>query len=342
MEWVETTGRTVEEALDAALDELGVDNDDVEFEVMEQPRGGLLGRLSGSGARIRARVKPISREKPGERQRRNRRSGSGQGRAASNSRSENGDRDTERSAGRPEREAAEAATGSGATRRRRGSGGGGGGGGGGASTRDGGAGSGRGGGRRSGTSGERQRQAEPTRASDASNQTNKGTTVETIDPEVTIEEQAEAAEAFTQGLVDAFDLGAEVRSVIVDDGIVVDVTGDSLGLLVGPRGATLNAIEELVRTVVQRQTDGHGVRINVDVAGYRAKRREALEQFVRGIAERVVETGRPQALEPMSAVDRKVVHDTAAEIEGIETESEGEEPRRRVVLIPAAGAGEPD
>jgi spoIIIJ-associated protein len=79
MEWVETTGRTVEEALDAALDELGVDDDEVEYEVMEQPRGGLFGRFSGSsGARIRARVKPISREKPGERQRRNRRGGSGQ------------------------------------------------------------------------------------------------------------------------------------------------------------------------------------------------------------------------------------------------------------------------
>jgi spoIIIJ-associated protein len=344
MEWVETTGRTVEEALDAALDELGVDNDDVEFEVMEQPRGWLFGRLSGSGARVRARVKPISREKPGERQRRNRRSGSGQGRTATSSRSDNGDRDAERTAARTERQAAGAAAGSGAPRRRRGGGGGGGAsaaGASGAGARDGGTGSGgRGGGRRPAMPGEPQ--ATPARASDASNQTNKGTTVETIDPEVTIEEQAEAAEAFTQGLVDAFDLGAEVRSVIVDDGIVVDVTGDGLGLLVGPRGATLNAIEELVRTVVQRQTDGHGVRINVDVAGYRAKRREALEQFVRGIAERVVETGRPQALEPMSAVDRKVVHDTAAEIDGIETESEGEEPRRRVVLIPAAGGGEPD
>ena len=164
--------------------------------------------------------------------------------------------------------------------------------------------------------------------------------VETIEPEVTIEEQAEAAEAFTQGLVDAFDLGAQVRSVIVDEGIVVDVTGESLGLLVGPRGATLNAIEELVRTVVQRQTDGHGVRINVDVAGYRAKRREALEAFTRGIAEKVLESGRPQALEPMSALDRKVVHDAAAEIDGVATESQGEEPRRRVVLIPASSDSE--
>ena len=170
--------------------------------------------------------------------------------------------------------------------------------------------------------------------------TTKGKAVETIEPEVTIEEQAEAAEAFTQGLVDAFDLGAQVRSVIVDEGIVVDVTGESLGLLVGPRGATLNAIEELVRTVVQRQTDGHGVRINVDVAGYRAKRREALEEFTRSIAEKVLETGRPQALEPMSALDRKVVHDAASEIDGVATESQGEEPRRRVVLIPSAADGE--
>jgi spoIIIJ-associated protein len=164
--------------------------------------------------------------------------------------------------------------------------------------------------------------------------------VETIEPEVTIEEQAEAAEAFTQGLVDAFDLGAEVRSVIIDDGVLVDVTGQELGLLVGPRGATLNAIEELVRTVVQRQTDGHGVRINVDVGGYRAKRREALAEFTRGIAARVIETDRPQALEPMSASDRKVVHDTVAEIDGVATESEGEDPRRRVVLIPAEAASE--
>jgi spoIIIJ-associated protein len=162
---------------------------------------------------------------------------------------------------------------------------------------------------------------------------------ETSHEEVSIEEQAAAAETFTRGLVDAFELGAEVRGLIVDDGIVVDVTGQNLGLLVGPRGATLSAIEELVRTVVQRQTDGHGVRINVDVGGYRAKRREALEQFTRELAAKVVDSGRAQALEPMSASDRKVVHDVAAEIDGVMTESEGEEPRRRVVLLPATESG---
>ena len=159
--------------------------------------------------------------------------------------------------------------------------------------------------------------------------------MDTIESDVPIEEQAAAAERFTQGLVDAFDLGAQAKSVIDDEVVVVEVTGDNLGLLVGPKGATLHAIEELVRTVVQRQTDGHGVRIHVDVAGYRAKRREALADFTRNLAEKVLETGTAQALEPMSASDRKVVHDTASEIDGITTISEGEDPRRRVVLRPA-------
>src|ERR671934_751723 len=79
MEWIVTTGRTVEEALDAALDELGVDEDDVEYEVVEEPRRGIFGRLGGgTAARIRARVKPVSREKPDRR----RRGGGSQGRGS--------------------------------------------------------------------------------------------------------------------------------------------------------------------------------------------------------------------------------------------------------------------
>jgi spoIIIJ-associated protein len=97
---------------------------------------------------------------------------------------------------------------------------------------------------------------------------------------------------------------------------------------------TLQAIEDLVRTVVQRQTEGHGTRINVDVAGYRARRREALAEFARELAETVRESGLERALEPMSASDRKVVHDTIAELDGVGTESEGEDPRRRVVIRP--------
>jgi len=317
MEWVETTGRTIAEALDAALDELGVDEEDVEYEVLEEPKSGFLGRLGSSDGRIRARVKPISREKPGERQRRNRRgssrpkgsSGNGSGGGGNGSRQRSGSSSSGGSASdsSPEGGSPEGA-GSSSGRRRRGGGGGGSGG---------------------GTGGSRGQ------SGNARHDQKQESDVDTIESDVPIEEQAAAAERFTQGLVDAFDLGAQAKSIIDDEVVVVDVTGDNLGLLVGPKGATLHAIEELVRTVVQRQTDGHGVRIHVDVAGYRAKRRAALADFTTNLAEKVLETGRAQALEPMSASDRKVVHDTAAEIDGITTISEGEDPRRRVVLRPA-------
>ncbi len=158
--------------------------------------------------------------------------------------------------------------------------------------------------------------------------------METTESDVSIEEQASIAEGFTRGLVDAFDLGATVSVVVEDEAILVSIDGASIGLLVGPKGATLTAIEELVRTVVQRQTDGHGARINVDVGGYRAKRRAALEEFTRSLVDKVLESGRSQALEPMSSADRKIVHDTAASVEGVVTESEGEDPRRRVIIRP--------
>lgn len=154
--------------------------------------------------------------------------------------------------------------------------------------------------------------------------------------DIPIEEQAETAAGFTRGLVEAFGANARVEARIEDgEFILVDVAGDNLGLLVGPRGATLSAVEELVRTVVQRHTGGHGARINVDVGGYRAKRRQALSEFTRELARKVLEDGQEQALEPMSASDRKVVHDAVAEMDGVTTGSEGEEPRRRVVIRPA-------
>ncbi len=290
MEWVETTGRTIEEALDAALDELGVDENDVEYEVLARPRGGLLGRFGGE-ARIRARVKPISREKPGEARRRSRRRGPAGDRVE--------DRGTERvAAGRSGNGSQEGtATRPSRNRRRRRRGGGG--------------------------RGERPRQEQE-----------QGATVDE-QADISVEEQVDQAVDFTRGLVDAFGAKAEVGSRFEDeDTVLVEVTGDNLGLLVGPRGATLAAIEELVRTVVQRQTGGHGVRVHVDVGGYRAKRREALAEFARQLAERVRDEDEEQALEPMGASDRKVVHDVVAEMNGVSTVSEGEEPRRRVVIRP--------
>jgi spoIIIJ-associated protein len=293
MEWVETTGRTLAEAVEAALDELGVAEEDLEYQVLDEPKSGLLGRIGGREARIRARVKPLSREKPGDRRPRDKRARPGGGGRAAGSRS------------RPRGERAEAP----AAREV--------------------------GGRR--PSGSRQRRRRPRRpAGEAATTvaTDEGAAVEESD--IPIEEQAETAAGFTRGLVEAFGAEAQVEARI-DDGeiILVDVTGPNLGLLVGPRGATLSALEELVRTVVQRHTGGHGARINVDVGGYRAKRREALSEFTRDLARQVLESGQEQALEPMSASDRKVVHDAVAEMDGVTTGSEGEEPRRRVVIRPA-------
>jgi spoIIIJ-associated protein len=157
-------------------------------------------------------------------------------------------------------------------------------------------------------------------------------TTETDD--VPVGEQADVADEFVRGLIDAFGLAAEVSVRIDDDVVFVDVDGSDLGLLVGPKGTTLRAIEDLVRTVVQRRTNGQGARIHLDIAGYQAKRRAALEQFAIDLARRVRESGKELALEPMPPSDRKVVHDAIAPIEGVTTVSEGEEPRRRVVVRP--------
>lgn len=154
---------------------------------------------------------------------------------------------------------------------------------------------------------------------------------------MSIEAQGEVVADFMDGVVGAFDLDAEISTVPVDEETVeVRVDGDDLGLLIGPKGQTLAALQELARTVIYRQADGPtGGRVRLDVSGYREKRRVALEQFARTVADEVKESGTEKALEPMSAPDRKIVHDTANAIDGIVTVSEGEEPRRRVVIRPA-------
>ena len=117
------------------------------------------------------------------------------------------------------------------------------------------------------------------------------------------------------------------------------VVGDNLGLLIGPKGQTLQSVQELARTVVQRQATGtHHGRVRIDIGGYRERRKEALARFATEVAADVAETGVAKALEPMHPADRKVVHDTVNDLDGVATTSEGEEPRRRVVILPAAAA----
>jgi spoIIIJ-associated protein len=155
--------------------------------------------------------------------------------------------------------------------------------------------------------------------------------------DVPLLEQAEVARDFLLGLAREFGATADVATVELDpDTVELQMTGDDLGLMIGPKGQTLTAIQDLARTAVQRKTGGSNGRLLVDIAGYRAKRRVALEQFTKQQAERVLSSGRRLVLEPMPPADRKVVHDTVNEIPGVITSSEGEEPRRRVVILPEA------
>lgn len=158
---------------------------------------------------------------------------------------------------------------------------------------------------------------------------------ETVD--VDLAEHTRIVTEFLDGLVDAFELEGRVQMTEIDaETNEVHIEGRDLGVLVGQRGATLAAIQELSRTVVHRKVSGSAEgRVRLDVAGYRARRREALERFTRELAEEVRTSGVAKALEPMGSADRKVVHDTVNELDGVGTVSEGEEPRRRVVIVPA-------
>ena len=150
----------------------------------------------------------------------------------------------------------------------------------------------------------------------------------------------EVAETFVRGLLDAFGSAYTIdRHELGEDTQEIAVEGEGLGLLIGPGGQTLAAVQELARTVVQRHAAGHHGWVIVDVGGYRKLRRESLERFTRDVAGQVLASGVPRVLEAMPPADRKVIHDAANDIEGVSTSSEGEEPRRRVVITPEPDAG---
>jgi spoIIIJ-associated protein len=147
----------------------------------------------------------------------------------------------------------------------------------------------------------------------------------------TPDEVAEVAEEFVKGLLSAIGLEAEVRSSVEGESAFIDVSGESLGVLIGRRGQTLDALQELARTAVQRRLRSR-VRLLVDVEGYRARRRTSLAEYAKQIAERAKQRGTEIELEPMNSFERKIVHDAVAEVEGATSFSEGEEPTRKVVV----------
>jgi spoIIIJ-associated protein len=158
---------------------------------------------------------------------------------------------------------------------------------------------------------------------------------EEVDDEIA-EEQGELAADFLEGLLDAMGLDADVEINAEEAGLLyVELWGvegsESMGLLIGRHGATLDALQELVRASVQRKT-GERCRVLVDVEEYRRRRRSQVARRAHEVAHRVKKSGRSETLEPMSSFERKVVHDAVAEIGGLETMSEGDEPNRRVVV----------
>jgi spoIIIJ-associated protein len=147
------------------------------------------------------------------------------------------------------------------------------------------------------------------------------------------EQPAARVEAVLDEIVDALDLDAEVVVDEDEERIAASVEGDDLGLLIGRRGQTIDAVQLLCYRVAFRGR-GDRKRVSVDAAGYRERRRETVERQADRAAERALETGKEIELEPMSATERKVVHDRLADRSGLETFSEGEEPERCVIVAP--------
>lgn len=154
------------------------------------------------------------------------------------------------------------------------------------------------------------------------------------------EEQAEAAADFIQGLMEVIGFDADVDIQTAHEVTYVDVwaaeSGDDMALLIGKHGHTLDALQELVRGHVQRSVGGRCL-VQVDVEDYRKRRRSRVVSNARDAGRRVKRSGSPEALEPMSSFERKIVHDTVAELGGLETASEGEEPARHVVIRRSSG-----
>jgi spoIIIJ-associated protein len=308
VQWVVTTGRTVADAKARALDALGIDDADLEYEVLAEPSTSLFG-LRTRVARVRARVRP-TRPRPkvdrrtrrtgrsGEKRRRKGRGGSGSGPAgapgSTDDREPVEDRDSvEDPVPTADRQEAGAAA---------------------------------------------EPDPSPERTpSEPVQPSRSGTRGAPPMSDIPLDTQEPTALQFVRGLVDAFGADADVAAHHDedDDAIEIRVEGDDLGLLVGPRGATLSAIAELTRTAVAQQHSGRlEGRLRVDVAGYRARRKEALVRFAGQIADQVLDSGEAVALEPMSPPDRKIVHDAVNDIDGVHTTSRGEDRRRHVVIEP--------
>lgn len=299
MEYVEVRGKTVDVAVEAALEELGIDRDRADIEVIQQPEKGFLG-MGGKDAVVRVKARPAQKR----RRRRRRGERVDEGRSADKPESPPSDRGA-RSQSRSEF-------------RSRNSG-----------RSD-----------RSGGGQDRQTRNEAAKGgSGRQNGSRNSDKTEKEATEVSIEEQTPVVESFLKGLVEAFGLDGTVTVTTDDDVIVAEVSGPQTEAMVGPRGSTIEAIHELTKTVLQRQTQA-SARVRLDIAGYAERRRQALAIYADQLIDQVLAEGGEVMLEPMSAGDRKTIHDAVALREGVRSYSEGEAPQRFVVIASSGADSE--
>ena len=289
MEWIVTEAATLEAAKELALDRLGVDESEAEFDILVEPSIGLLG-LRRVKAQVRARVapRPLPEFKKGRTRKQSKHSSkTRQSASASRLAKVRGDGKQPSTKANSELSGQTAGQASKATDRK-------------------------------------------------NNRERKKMTEATEDAVMQETEQKEIARSFIEGAVHAFDPQAVVNVTSKEGTLYLAVESDASGLLIGPKGTTLAALEDLMHVCIRRRARGRRYsRVRLDVGGYRRLRRERLEEFTQKIAREVCETAEAIAFEPMGSLDRKIVHDVALGIDGVQTRSEGEDPRRRVVMFPS-------
>jgi len=294
VEWIETTGISIDEAKDLALDRLGVAEDELEIQVLTEPSSAMFG-LKKTEARLRARVRPISPQVKPERtsNRDKNRKRSNQGRKNSNNKSSNEktQKSNNQKNSKKNTEQLDDVKNSSKNIEKR-----------------------------------------PQKSSKSKN--NPQTRSDEVETEkMDLSTQAEITESFVAGLLEKMGLETRVTSTIEDERLTVEAHGLNLGLAIGHEGQTVRAITELARTIIQRKSKGSASgSMTVDIGGYRALRQANLEKFAKAQAEAVLSDGTSRALNPMGAADRRIVHNAVSDIEGVETISEGSNMDRRVVI----------
>lgn len=159
-----------------------------------------------------------------------------------------------------------------------------------------------------------------------------GTAPTATEPDLALlEREGDVAADYLEALLDIADLDGDIDIDVEGVRAAVSIVGADLSRLVGPDGSVLEALQELTRLAVLRET-GVRSRLMLDVGGYRAARRAELTELGHVTARQVAETGEPARLDPMTPFERKVVHDAVSAVDGVISESEGEEPERRIVV----------